>query len=199
MGNQRRRMILGSGSSSRLPAAYQEVECLQSTGTQQIDTGVKPTSTMGFMLKVYREDTGNSFGAQYSSSKRFLFNEGGSVCCISYGGTKYLSTIPSTNALVTYLSTVDKCYVNGTEIGNAIPSVLPTTLNLYICGSNNNGTASLGKGKYYECQITDNGTLIRDFIPCYRKADGAAGMYDTVGNQFYTNAGTGSFIVGGGS
>lgn len=44
--------------------------------------------------------------------------------------------------------------------------------------------------------INENGTPIREFIPCYRKADNKPGMYDIVNNVFYTNAGTGEFTVG---
>ena len=40
------------------------------------------------------------------------------------------------------------------------------------------------------------GFLIYDFIPCYRKSDNVAGMYDLVSEQFFTNVGTGEFIVG---
>lgn len=35
-----------------------------------------------------------------------------------------------------------------------------------------------------------------DFMPCYRKADGVAGMYDFVSRKFKPNEGTGSFVVG---
>lgn len=50
--------------------------------------------------------------------------------------------------------------------------------------------------KLYSFKIYDNGTLIRDFIPCYRVADNEVGLYDIVNNQFYTNQGTGSFTKG---
>ena len=40
-----------------------------------------------------------------------------------------------------------------------------------------------------------NGTnLVRHLIPCFRKSDNAAGMYDIVGNVFYANAGGGTLI-----
>lgn len=40
------------------------------------------------------------------------------------------------------------------------------------------------------------GDKIMELIPCYRKSDLVAGMYDLVNNVFYTNVGTGEFIVG---
>ena len=44
----------------------------------------------------------------------------------------------------------------------------------------------------YSCQIYDNGTLVRDFVPCIN-GSGEVGLYDLVGKQFYGNAGTGVF------
>ena len=41
-----------------------------------------------------------------------------------------------------------------------------------------------------------NDVLVREFIPCYRKADSVAGLYDLANNTFYTNAGSGVFVVG---
>ena len=38
--------------------------------------------------------------------------------------------------------------------------------------------------------------MVRDLIPCYRKVDNVAGMYDLVNDVFYTNEGTGEFIIG---
>ena len=34
-----------------------------------------------------------------------------------------------------------------------------------------------------------NGTLVRDFIPCYRNSDNEIGLYDLVNDIFYTNQG----------
>ena len=42
----------------------------------------------------------------------------------------------------------------------------------------------------------DGDTLIRNYIPCYRKSDNEIGLYDIVNNVFYTNQGTGVFLKG---
>ena len=47
--------------------------------------------------------------------------------------------------------------------------------------------------KLYSCQIYDNGTLVRDYVPCMT-ADGEVGLYDVVTRMFFGNAGTGVFI-----
>jgi hypothetical protein len=41
--------------------------------------------------------------------------------------------------------------------------------------------------KLYSCQIYDNGTLIRDYVPCLNEV-GVVGLYDKVENKFYGNA-----------
>ena len=49
--------------------------------------------------------------------------------------------------------------------------------------------------KLYYCKIWDNGSLVRNFIPC-KNTSGTLGLYDAVNNVFYTNAGTGTFTAG---
>lgn len=47
----------------------------------------------------------------------------------------------------------------------------------------------------YSCQIYDNGTLVRDYVPCINPS-GEVGLYDLVGGKFYGNAGSGVFVTG---
>ena len=51
-------------------------------------------------------------------------------------------------------------------------------------------------GSIYYFKIWDNNKLVRNFVPCYRKKDNKAGMYDTVTKQFFTNSGAGEFLTG---
>ena len=71
----------------------------------------------------------------------------------------------------------------------------PISSNLYLL-RRANGTQWF-YGKLYSCQIYDNNVIVRNYVPCYRKSDGVAGFYDLVNGVFYTNAGTGQFIIGG--
>ena len=52
-------------------------------------------------------------------------------------------------------------------------------------------------GKLYELQIYENNVLKINYIPCIRLSDNEIGLYDTVNEDFITNAGTGSFVSGG--
>ena len=50
--------------------------------------------------------------------------------------------------------------------------------------------------RVYSFKAYEYDVLIRDMIPCYRKADQVIGMYDLVNDVFYTNSGSGTFYKG---
>ena len=56
------------------------------------------------------------------------------------------------------------------------------------CDDNNIIPFSLYQYMYvYDFKIYENNVLKRDFVPCYRKSDNKAGLYDLVEDKFYTN------------
>jgi hypothetical protein len=68
---------------------------------------------------------------------------------------------------------------------------------LFIFANNeNNSTAFYGAFKVGAVKIYDNGTLVRDYIPCQTDT-GEIGLYDMESATFYGNAGTGEFVAGG--
>jgi hypothetical protein len=92
---------------------------------------------------------------------------------------------------------------NNTDItvirGNGTESAMPAAnIWLFACNGveDTNGNRRY-KGKLYSFAMTAaDGIPIRNFVPCYRKADDVIGLYDTVGGVFYTNSGTGAFTKG---
>lgn len=54
-------------------------------------------------------------------------------------------------------------------------------------------TSADTRAKLYSCKVTVGWTLVRNFIPCYRKSDTVVWLYDLVNNQFYTNSWTWTF------
>ena len=62
----------------------------------------------------------------------------------------------------------------------------------------NQGTIDSGNTyvRIYYFKVYEDGALVRDFIPCYRKSDGEIGLYDKVEKKFYANSGTGVFLKG---
>ena len=205
-----RRQMLEFLSLSRLPSVFQEVEYIESSGTQYIDTlyvlNTPCKAQYSFMITgnvanghsiagVYNDDTGNDlyFGLVRSADSKLNYR----YANVFYPSSTTIQQNVKYSAEVQLNVGNQYLLLNGvTEAFSSLSSVLNNSRNLYIMAINN---AVVGKlvGRIYYFKIYYNNTLVRDFVPCYRKADNVAGLYDLVNGVFYTNAGTGTFIVGG--
>ena len=200
----------------RLPNEYQEVEYIESTGTQYIDTGVAPTNKTNIKLDIefisgesnkwiplIAERTKVSAYSGYSAMFGIWINSNTKEIALNYADTD-TAGITGTNGSGrhVYSNTENKFYLDNTLIKTLSTSSFTSALNLYIFALNELFIGSTKietrncTAKLYELKIYDDSTLIRDFIPCYRKSDNEIGLYDLVNNQFYTNAGTGVFLMG---
>ena len=200
-----RRQMLEFISLSRLPSAYQEVEYIESTGTQWINTYFAPTNQtiLKINISITSSSTAGSIGTlDDDGSNRFMFlynttnqlrgyigNSGWIDSSISY----QLDTFYSIE-----LNVIDATFVvNGSVAQGIYTSTIDGLQNIYLFARNQEGSVlSLCNCKISKCQIYDNNILVRDFVPCYRKADSVIGLYDLVNGVFYTNAGTGTFTKG---
>ena len=182
-------------ANANIPSEYTEVEYLESTGTQYIDTNYTPVQGDDLEFKNVTINTFNGalFSAGIESYQLILLGLG-SVCYYKYFQTgnavaSSFSTITNGNIKVLngnlYINNVLKAEA---DYGGAVD----TTLNIFRRANNTSNLI----GKIGEIIISNNGIIKRDFIPCYRKSDNVAGLYDLVNNTFYTNQGTGNFIVG---
>ena len=50
--------------------------------------------------------------------------------------------------------------------------------------------------KLYSARCSRGHEVVREYVPCYRKADGVIGLYEKHSGTFLTNAGAGSFAKG---
>ena len=196
-------------SSQRLPAGYTELEYLESTGTQYINTGVlSTTNEFGVDIKymttrTYDGDhTQGVIGAQtrdYTNGMTINFRNHTFVFgnnLINY--TISLNTAHTVNVILSDSRlniNVDSTNIYNAGFSGSIISNAPIFMFGYGFG-NVLSTASHYYGRVYYCKIYQNGTLVRNFIPAHQDSTGVLGMYDTVTDTFFTNAGTGDFIAG---
>lgn len=194
----RRNIINVCKNTSILPAEYQLVEYLQSTGTQYLSIPIvagfasyihiEYTSfEQGMVFGTWVDSSGKGACVQQTSSTsmRYWFNNGSIKTTSSALGSHIFE---SENGAEFYLDSVSLgSYVQGTT--SAINRI---ALFAYYRMDNNTYYPSTMRIQHFALSM---GSDI-DLYPCYRKADGVAGMYDIVNNVFYTNAGTGTFIVG---
>lgn len=186
-------------SGQTLPSDYIQLEYIQSSGSQYINTGFKPNQDTKISITVDFPLSGTTwlYGGRTSAGSNSLgfLSEGGSRYRFDYASSiNALETKPT--GKFTIDSDKNKCYINGELVFTATYTTFASPVNMYIFNNNNNGSLSGGSSaKLYNCSIYDNGVLIRSFIPC-KNASGAVGLYDSVNNQFYQNAGSGTFIAG---
>lgn len=189
---------------------YTEVEYLQSSGTQYIDTGYKPggnTRVICEFTRIANSPTANYgaavFGARQAKNNYdytfWGFNHVDDKLTDNYYSTDKSMTFPGTERVV-----VDKNKNVTTVNNNSSYSVTHTytnftsSYNLYIFATNKAGspdTMQMGTIRVYYMKIYDNDVLVRDFVPAV-DIKGQYGFFDKLNNQFYTNKGSGTFVVG---
>lgn len=183
-----------------LPSGYKRLEYIQSSGTQYINTGFKPnnnTRVVMDLLYTGSESISNEFGAWNSSNNASFISltTGKNNLYPFYGNT---SKQVSADRTARHTVDMDKNVVkmNGTTMITFDQMSFQCIYPMFLCCFNNVGaTENMTSMRIYSCQIYDNGTLVRDFIPC-QTTSGDIGLLDDVNSVFYGNAGTGTFTAG---
>ncbi len=193
-------------TTNNLPSEYTEVEYIESTGTQYIDTNYVPNTNTAIEIQYQITALDNSeeqsifaIGTTADSVNKYSFSYNNSNLYFRFSNceiTNADSTYLNINKTTIYLDRTNVKY-NDTTIANfdgelSLPSDLASTLYLFAKQSD----GSVGNyfvGKIYKCIIKENDSIIRNLVPCYRNSDNVAGLYDTTNNVFYTNSGAGNF------
>lgn len=201
-----------------LPGSYKAVEYIRSSRTQYIDTGFKPDVNTRADIHFYMEEFGSwseyaaPFGSRNANNSQFFVgaarqkvngtprddwyrrfsNRSFETVSISTGkpsvvGEHHFSLNKATYTLDAYANTFSGY------------NTFTNSCNAYVFTVNDNNVATqFSPMKLYSLRIWDDGTLVRDFVPCVNK-DGVAGLYDMTpgaSKVFYANDGTGEFEAG---
>ena len=186
---------------------YTQVEYIESTGTQYIDTGFTPNQDTKIVIDMQGGSSAAASGTQMfygvGTSPTFQFGKSGSSSwgIRAYYGTTY-SDVLATWDQASFKSTrrtivQDKNKIEFDGISHEFTyAEFSCDYTMYLFGVNSSSGFTFATSmKIYSCQIYDNGILIRDFVPVINSS-GEAGLYDLANNVFYTNAGTDTFAVG---
>ena len=186
--------------TSRLPSNYQEVEYIQSSGTQYIDTGyiVNASDTISWEFTAMIPSQSEAFMGANGYLQFHVTSSGVGVSTLNASGLGAKKTFR-----IDFSNSVTQLYIDNTlvETKNWSGSYNGTNVKLGIfkLGDADNGwhtTISPVSCTLYEYAINIGENEVSRCVPCYRKADNVAGLYDLVNNVFYTNAGSGVFAVG---
>lgn len=198
----------------RLPAEYQEVEYLENTSEgAYINTGAVPSlSGTKFHIKYQMLSGSYLFGcgrnprlacAMRPYSIQFYIGSDGSPSVVNYTLAGIFSKVVAFSGYLTgsetgrYLDiTVDGTTSRFIPPDGAISGSFSDSLPFYLFAWQYGDTLRTGRGRIWGFSMEVGGNLIRDMVPCYRKADNVPGFYDLVSGSFSTNAGTSSFVTG---
>lgn len=194
-----------------IPSEYQQVEYIQSDGSgQYIDTLINSDSSCALSLDVQFNaadaiqifgSTGNSGTSQFRS--QVGIDRTGTLWTWYWGiGNKnlYDTEAADTNRHTLYFDIFNRVYgVDNRE--NTMPSDLtmpasPISILLFARQNEQQTKERYCNAKVYGAVIKKSGVEVARFVPCYVKATGEIGLYDTVRNQFFANVGTGAFTKG---
>lgn len=206
-----------------LPKEYVQVEYLEGTGTQYIDTDIIPNNNMDFSIKTQFSDlnlTGQCIAMEYrfgnySTTNGFMikhFNDGTgmqfySICKIGVGWDESFKKLANINQ-----STLNDIYIsfkNKYAIINNVNYTTSSVINFDLVDLNGSRKLLLfakseptqilvaqKSTKIYSFICKENDKEIRNMIPCFRKSDNKTGMYDLITKQFFTNVNSDEFICG---
>lgn len=189
-----------------LPEGYTRLEYIESSGTQYINTGHKATSE-NYRIKCKFATTNNEINT-------VLFGGGASTDIISalllgtdqvkfYVGSGSVSS--ATAAFVRGAECELECHANtgtftvnldGMAYSGSYSGAINKDYPLFIFANNASGSASqFSSIRLYAFQIYDNGTLVRNYLPCLNPS-GTPGLYDIVNGVFYGSATSTPFVAG---
>lgn len=190
----------------RLPDAYQEVNYIESTWTQYIDSWYTPNYNTEISCKFAHNENvidtpvfwartsggGNQYvlwshPIGYSAQWACQFNNTQSA--------SFTSLSVGTEIEFSY----DKTWWNyWSQSWTWSPASWTPNVNIIIFWLRQWTSIDNRKfaGKMWYFQISENWILKKNFVPCYRKSDSVIWMYDLVNDQFYTNAWSGTFTKG---
>lgn len=179
-----------------LPIEYQEVEYLESTGTQHIE--MPQVETDKFQLTCEFTTTEKEMaiighGVGDDSERWEIFTQKSDPTYnvwIKNVATYVSSVSASLKKTLTYDYSTHKLDIGGEDEIECTFASLPKYLFAY-----NNGDYH-AEAKIYAYKAYKDSALVMDLIPCYRKTDNKPGLYDLVTYKFITNSGSGEFSCG---
>lgn len=183
------------------------LDYIESDGMQYIDTGFIPNSNTKVVMDAQFMDVGTRgalFGARTSATEKAYM-----MARVS-NGTKirsyYFDYTDDNGENVEwqmdgldetiYIMDKNVASVNGVGFVSTEQN-FSCKLTMFLMALHTEESAKVAwhsKLRVYSCQIYDNGTLIRDFVPV-RTVTGLVGLFDKVHNKLYTDANGGEFTA----
>lgn len=190
----------------------QNLDYLESTGTQYIDTGLRASLKSEFDVDFQYTGSRNGaiFGARTGQTKencvlfiitptydylRFDYNQQHSINwpteSDNHSHYRFTNTFTATNQITVFEDLETGSTITSQQI---FPREINSKLNMVLFAVNTNSTIELnGVFKMYHWSMKDNGILVRDFSPVLAP-NGQPALFDQVEKKLYYNKGSGAFL-----
>lgn len=182
---------------SELPSGYTELEYIECTGTQYIDTNYIPNNATGMNVTIsnYSNISSNDvnfIGSRATAGQRFMINYYYGQLGFGFGdftNTKKSIDWSAINTFSLNYKNNRKFIFEADEYSiDKITATLPT-----VCIFKQNGSSIRSTYRVYKFSLTQEESIIMDLIPALDK-NGTPCMYDTISKQTFYNQGTGEFL-----
>ena len=186
-------------TGATVPKHMNFVTYLESSGTQYIDTGFIPNQNTKVVMEAQLISAGQVYPAPFGTDNTdtnsfYVFFLGGTTWAANFNSSRYSVTGGETDRCVFSLDS--SAFVVNSESAQISQGNFQSDYKLFLfCINRGSSVGNKANMKLFSCQIYDNGTLIRDYLPCLDK-DGVACLYDKVSETYFYNQGTGEFIAG---
>lgn len=197
MSNFRRRLMMTD--KGWLPPGCVELEYLESTGTQWIDTKTTMIDGISINFKINYKKISWTYGTVLPSNNNYGFNSGFTPSNAVYG--EFLSTAYRMLTGVNYVIKHSKKSFDINGIISEFPvgtyyNIASTSSIFLFCSAivtTKSPTGGKASAKIYYFNIFNNGIIIKELIPIL-DTQGRPCMYDKVSRKFFYNQGTGEFL-----
>lgn len=186
-----------------LPEGYVQLDYVESTGSQYVDTDFKPNQSTRVLMDVDVLSMGSSdrylFGARvaYLNAAMYIASTSGN----NSWHVGYADNMQPISDQCTGRHTIDynqnSVAIDEVSHSFTVGTYAPNyNMLLFACSQAGTAIANMyAIMRLYFCKLYDNGTLVRNYIPC-KNPSGTVGLYDTVNNNF-VSSGTSIDLVAG--
>lgn len=199
-----------------VPKEYTQIEYIQSTGTQYIDTNYYATPNTKIEVEYKLTNLNLSYPIFGNSNEEL---DGLALSFSNYSTSNIYRVFcgddfPTLQNIRLASDTSKHTYIldlkNGKiQIDTNVYDMLSESVNPRTNNSINSILINAirdfdgvvegikSRGNLYSAKIYENNVLVKNMVPTIRRVDNSIGMYDLITNTFYNNQGTGNFIAGG--
>lgn len=178
----------------KLPTGYTAANYVRSNANAYFTTGLYLNSESEVSADIQFENAGgNTYGcfSGTNAGDNFCLYAGSSSsdAYIRYNGEVARVFRPTSGTRYKIIHNKNGFWVDGSRIAQAFSEAEFTCSNPFCVGTLSGSTSAKLKGRIYRLTVRKNGAVVMDLVPA-QNSGSVYGLYDVIGRQFYTSAGT---------